>query len=113
MFEAVCSDRIQQFDDEESDEEDEDENNDSSSTWVDKDISLSSPMDHHNRWVWFSLRLHACMHAMALWVGGVSVVVVICAPSPSLCPFPVQVAMKMNFVAGANFQLVTGTSRNT
>ena len=50
MFEAVCADRIQQFDDEDSEEED--DYDDDSSTWVDKDTSLSSPMDHrNNRWV--------------------------------------------------------------
>lgn len=50
MFEAVCTDRIQQFDDEESDEE-EDEDEDSGA-WADKDAGLSSPMDHrNNRWV--------------------------------------------------------------
>ena len=48
MFESVCVDRVQQFDDE-PDSEEEEEEDDDSSTWVDKDTSLSSPMDHHNR----------------------------------------------------------------
>jgi len=49
MFEAVCSQRIQQFDDEDSDEEDEDDDIEDSNTWVDKDATYSLPMEHHNR----------------------------------------------------------------
>ena len=47
MFEAACSDRIQQFDDEEESEEEEEEEEDDSSMWADKDVNLASPMDHH------------------------------------------------------------------
>ena len=48
MFEAVCSERIQQFDDDPESEEEEEEDDDSN-TWADKDANLSSPMDHLNR----------------------------------------------------------------
>ena len=48
LFEAVCSERIRQFDDEESEEEEEDdEDEDDSHLWADKDPNSSSPMDHH------------------------------------------------------------------
>ncbi|XP_064396518.1 serine/threonine-protein phosphatase 6 regulatory subunit 3-like isoform X2 [Halichondria panicea] len=44
MFDAACASRIQQFDDDdESDDEEED-----TSTWTDKEVSLSSPMDHNS-----------------------------------------------------------------
>ncbi len=46
LFEAACSDRIQQFDDEEESEE-EDEAEEDDSMWADKDANLASPMDHH------------------------------------------------------------------
>jgi len=48
LFEAACSDRIQQFDDEEESEEEEEVEDDV--MWQDKDANLASPMDHH-RWV--------------------------------------------------------------
>ena len=56
MFEAVCSDRIKQFDDEDSEEEEEEEEeDDDSGSWTEKEVNLS-PMDHqNNRWVWPSL----------------------------------------------------------
>lgn len=49
MFEAACSDRIQQFDDEDESEDEEDEYD--SGTWSNKDANLASPMEHR-RWVW-------------------------------------------------------------
>ena len=45
LFEAACSDRIQQFDDEEESEEEEEGEDDV--MWPDKDANLASPMDHH------------------------------------------------------------------
>ena len=45
MFDAACASRIQQFDDDDDSEDEED-----TSTWTDKEVSLSSPMEH-NRYV--------------------------------------------------------------
>lgn len=72
MFEAACSDRIQQFDDEDESEDEEDEYD--SGTWSNKDANLASPMEHR-RWVWLYmpsgtvvLELYVCGCVSDSWV---------------------------------------------